>query len=89
MSPRRKGSGESIVPEAEFTSYYGRPILKPPAWKDDIAYYFFLGGLAAGSSLLGAGAQETGRPALRRGTRLTAMGALGLGTFYLIPGPSP
>lgn len=82
MSPKRDDG--SMVPEAEFTSYYGKAILKPPVWKDDIAYYFFLGGLAAGSSLLGAGAQETDRPALRRGTRLTAMGALGLGTYYLI-----
>ena len=24
-------------------SYYGRPVLKPPVWKEDIAYYFFLG----------------------------------------------
>jgi len=73
-----------MVPPAEFGSYYGRPILKPPVWKDDIAYYFFLGGLAAGSSLLAAGADQTGRPGLRRGTRLGALGALGLGTYYLI-----
>jgi formate-dependent nitrite reductase membrane component NrfD len=79
------GSRETpMVPKASFSSYYGRPILKPPVWKDDIAYYFFLGGLAAGCSLLGAGADQTGRPALRRGTRLTALGALGLGSYYLI-----
>jgi polysulfide reductase-like protein len=83
MSPKRRDD-DSMVPPAEFTSYYGKAVLKPPVWKDDIAYYFFLGGLAAGSSLLGAGAQETGRPALRRGTRLTAMGSLSLGTFFLI-----
>ena len=52
-----------MVPRAEFRSYYGRPILKPPAWEEDIAYYFFLGGLSAGSALLGAGADLTGRPA--------------------------
>ncbi len=74
----------SMVPEAEFTSYYGRPVLKPPAWKDDIAYYFFLGGLAAGSSLIAAGADRTGRPALRRGLRLTALASLSAGSFYLI-----
>jgi len=73
-----------MVPRASFTSYYGRPVLKPPVWKDDIAYYFFLGGLAAGCSLLAAGADQTGRPELRRGTRLGALGALGLGTYYLI-----
>jgi formate-dependent nitrite reductase membrane component NrfD len=79
------GSRETpMVPGASFSSYYGRPVLKPPVWKDDIAYYFFLGGLAAGCSLLGAGADQTGRPALRKGTRVTALGALGLGSYYLV-----
>jgi hypothetical protein len=85
--PRRGDDGARetpMVPRASFSSYYGRPVLKPPVWKDDIAYYFFLGGLAAGCSLLGAGADQTGRPALRRGTRLTALGALGAGSYYLI-----
>lgn len=35
--------------------------------------YFFLGGLAGGSSLLAAGADLTGRPVLRRSMRLTAL----------------
>ena len=35
------------MPEAEFTSYYGRPILKAPVWKQpDVPLYLFLGGLA-------------------------------------------
>lgn len=68
----------------EFNSYYGRPVVKPPVWKEDIAYYFFLGGLAAGSSVLAAGADQTGRPSLRRGTRLGAVGSIGLGTVFLI-----
>ena len=54
-----------MVPEATFTSYYGRPVVKPSPWENDIPAYLFLGGLAAGSSLLGAGADLTGRPALR------------------------
>jgi Ni/Fe-hydrogenase subunit HybB-like protein len=66
------------------TTYYGRPVLKPPVWKEDIAYYFFLGGLAAGSSVLAAGADRTGRHRLRRGTRLGAAGAIGVGTAFLI-----
>ena len=73
-----------MVPPADFTSYYGRPVLKPPAWKDDVAYYFFLGGLAAGSSLLAAGADLTGRPSLRRAGRVGALGSLALGTSFLI-----
>ncbi len=73
-----------VVPRATFTSYYGRAVLKPPVWTDDIAYYFFLGGVAAGCSLLAAGADQTAKPALRKGTRLTALGALGLGSVFLI-----
>jgi hypothetical protein len=64
---RRKGRGSrrgdrSMVPDAEFTSYYGRPIVKPSPWEADIPAYLFAGGLAAGSSLLAAGADLTGRP---------------------------
>jgi len=73
-----------MVPKAEFSSYYGRPVLKAPVWKDDIAYYFFLGGLASGSSMLGAGADLSGRPILRKASRLSALGALSAGTYYLI-----
>ncbi len=78
------GREQPMVPRASFSSYYGRPVLKPPVWKDDIAYYFFLGGLSAGCSLLGAGADQTGRPALRRGTRIAALGSLAVGCYYLV-----
>ena len=58
---------QPMVPQAEFTSYYGKPILKPPVWRSpDIPGYLFLGGLAGGSSLLAAGADLTGRPVLSR-----------------------
>jgi formate-dependent nitrite reductase membrane component NrfD len=65
-----------MVPPATFTSYYGRPVVKPSPWEADIPAYLFFGGLAAGSSLLAAGADLTGRPALRRAGRLGAIGAL-------------
>ncbi|NHO84281.1 NrfD/PsrC family molybdoenzyme membrane anchor subunit [Micromonospora sp. CMU55-4] len=86
-APRRrgKGGGEQLnVPPAEFTSYYGRPVLKPPVWRWDIAAYLFTGGLAAGSSLLAAGGQLTGRPALRRAGRVTALAAVGASTYFLV-----
>ncbi len=67
-----------MVPDATFTSYYGRPIVKPAPWAGDIPAYLFLGGLAAGSSLLGAGAAATGRPALARTSRLGALVGIGL-----------
>ncbi|MEV4719166.1 NrfD/PsrC family molybdoenzyme membrane anchor subunit [Micromonospora noduli] len=82
---RRRGGGEELrVPEAEFTSYYGRPILKGPVWKWDIAAYLFTGGLAAGSSLLAAGGQLTGRPALRRAGRVTALAAVSASAVFLV-----
>jgi hypothetical protein len=82
---RDDGSGEiPMVEPAEFASYYGRPVLKPPVWKEDIAYYFFLGGLAAGSSILAAGADMTGRGALRRGSRLGAAASISVGAVFLI-----
>ncbi|WP_406080078.1 NrfD/PsrC family molybdoenzyme membrane anchor subunit [Micromonospora sp. NBC_00858] len=81
----RRGGGEELrVPEAEFTSYYGRPVLKPPVWKWDIAAYLFTGGLAAGSSLLAAGGQLTGRPALRRAGRVTALAAVSASAVFLV-----
>ena len=82
---RGRGEGErAMVPEATFTSYYGRPVVKPSPWKADIPAYFFLGGLAAGSSLLGAGADLTGQPALRRTGRLGALAGISLTLGVLI-----
>lgn len=82
---RADGSREQgMVPPAEFRSYYGRQILKTPAWEDKIAYYFFAGGLSGGSALLAAGADLTGRPALRRGARVGGLAALAAGTYFLI-----
>jgi hypothetical protein len=74
-----------MVPKAEFTSYYGKPVLNPPVWKGlDIAGYFFLGGLAGASSVLAAGAGLTGRPTLARNAEAAAVGALGLSMVALI-----
>ncbi|WP_089154075.1 NrfD/PsrC family molybdoenzyme membrane anchor subunit [Micromonospora sp. NBS 11-29] len=79
-----RGGEQLTVPPAEFTSYYGRPILKPPVWKWDIAAYLFTGGLAAGSSLLAAGGQLTGRPALRRAGRVTSLAAVSASAYFLV-----
>ena len=73
-----------MVPAADFRSYYGRPILKKPVWTHDIAGYLFTGGLAAGSSLVAAGADLTGRPGLRRAGRTAAMAALLASTGLLV-----
>lgn len=73
MSGRR--SRPEVVPEAEFESYYGRPILKEPAWKvPDVPLYLFLGGLAGASAPMAALADLTGRPELARAGRWVAAG---------------
>ncbi|HEX2315559.1 MAG TPA: NrfD/PsrC family molybdoenzyme membrane anchor subunit [Thermomonospora sp.] len=82
---RRRRGEQPMVPEAEFASYYGRPVLNPPVWKAyDIAGYFFLGGLAGASSALAAGAELTGRHRLARNARVGALGAIGLSVAALI-----
>jgi DMSO reductase anchor subunit len=74
-----------MVPRAEFSSYYGRPVVKRPVWNElDIAGYFFTGGIAAGSAALGFGGQVTGRPTLRRTGRLGALAFLGASAVGLI-----
>ncbi|WP_030340600.1 NrfD/PsrC family molybdoenzyme membrane anchor subunit [Streptomyces sp. NRRL S-1022] len=83
---RRRGRGEQpMVPDAEFSSYYGKPVLHKPTWKPlDIAGYLYLGGLAGASSLLAAGADATGRPALGRVAKLGAAGAITLSLAALV-----
>jgi hypothetical protein len=66
-----------MVPDAEFTSYYGKPVLNPPTWQPlDIAGYFFLGGLAGAGSVFAAGAQLTGRPRTARALKISSLTAI-------------
>jgi len=81
---RRRGE-QTMVPEASFTSYYGRPIIKQPTWEArDIAGYLFLGGLAGASSVLAAAAELSGHRRLARGAKVGALGAISLSTAALI-----
>jgi hypothetical protein len=52
----------ATVPRAEWRSYYGRAVLKPPVWKPEIPFYLFSGGLGGASAglawLAGARANE-------------------------------
>ncbi len=79
-----RGGEQLMVPEAAFTSYYGRPVVKPAPWGNDIPAYLFLGGLAAGSSLLAAGADLSNRPDLRRIGRIAAMLSVGAALAALV-----
>lgn len=82
---RRKGRGErALVPDMDVRTYYDRPVVKPPTWKHWIAEYFFLGGLAAGSSVLAFGASRTGRRKLARRAKVSAAGAIAMGAVALV-----
>jgi formate-dependent nitrite reductase membrane component NrfD len=74
-----------MVPDAEFTSYYGRPVVKEVVWTvPDIGGYLFLGGLAGASSVLAAGAQQSGYGELARVAKVAALGAISLSAAALV-----
>jgi DMSO reductase anchor subunit len=74
-----------MVPDAEFTSYYGRPVIKEPVWKvPDVPGYLFLGGLAGASSALAAGAQLSGYRELAKVAKAGALGAISLSAVALV-----
>ncbi|MEV4314058.1 NrfD/PsrC family molybdoenzyme membrane anchor subunit [Actinocrispum sp. NPDC049592] len=81
---RRRGE-QPVVPDTDFVSYYGKPILNGPVWHSpDIPGYLFLGGLAGASSLLAAGAQATGRPGLATVAKTAAAGGIALSLVALV-----
>jgi formate-dependent nitrite reductase membrane component NrfD len=74
-----------MVPDAAFTSYYGKPVLNQPTWEArDIAGYLFLGGLAGAGSAIAAGAHLTARPGLARALKCGAAAAGGLSLAALV-----
>ncbi|TFV90350.1 NrfD/PsrC family molybdoenzyme membrane anchor subunit [Blastococcus sp. CT_GayMR16] len=89
---RRRGNGRrgrnaemAMVDEAEFTSYYGRPIIKAPVWKTpDVPLYLFLGGAAGTSSILAALADASARPSLSRVGRFVAGGGAIASVGFLV-----
>jgi DMSO reductase anchor subunit len=74
-----------MVPDATFTSYYGRPVIKEPVWKvPDVPAYLFLGGVAGASSALAAGAQLSGYRELAKVAKAGALGAISLSAVALV-----
>ena len=74
-----------MVPEAEFTSYYGQPVIKEPVWKVlHVPSYLFLGGLAGASSSLAASAQMAGYGQVAKAAKVSALGAISLSVVALI-----
>src|ERR1700691_3611869 len=82
---RRRRAEQAMVPDAVFTSYYGRPVIKEPVWETpDVPGYLFLGGLAGASSALAAGAQLSGYGELAKVAKIAALGAISLSTVALV-----
>ncbi|MFX4293532.1 NrfD/PsrC family molybdoenzyme membrane anchor subunit [Streptomyces bohaiensis] len=74
-----------MVERASFASYYGRPVIKAPAWKArDIAGYFFLGGLAGAGSVLAAALHAGGAARTATALKVTSVGSVALATAALI-----
>jgi formate-dependent nitrite reductase membrane component NrfD len=63
------------------STYYGKPIIKPPHWRWLIITYFFLGGLAGGEFIIGAVNE------LVRGDRAVSRAARYISVAALIPSP--
>ncbi|MGP3935177.1 NrfD/PsrC family molybdoenzyme membrane anchor subunit [Nonomuraea sp. KM88] len=74
----------AVVPEAEFRSYYGRPVLKPPVWHEPhMPTYLYLGGMSGASSTIAVMARLTGRTRLDRTARIAAAAGASLGAALL------
>ena len=73
-----------MVPKADFSSYYGRPILKRPTWRWFIPAYFFLGGLAGASGPIAGMARLVGRRGLARRARLASLASISVGGILLV-----
>lgn len=92
--PRRRPDPTLMVPEATFekadvenpgfTSYYGRPVIKPLPWKHEIPAYLFVGGVTGGTGLLGCWAHTVGYDTLRRRSRYIAMIGTGVSGALLV-----
>ena len=68
-------NGSITFERGDLSSYYGRPILKEPVWKPEIPCYFFTGGLAGASSVLGLAARAAGNQRLAKSSLWIAVAA--------------
>lgn len=75
--PKRAKYGRGLPKQA---GYYGKPLLKKPHWVWEIIVYFFVGGVAGGSSVVAAVASRFGseddEPIVRTGRYLALLGAI-------------
>lgn len=81
---RRNLSGET-----EFTSYYGRPVVKKPHWVWPVWVYFWAGGIAGGASAIATiadlwGNKEGDRSIVRAGRYIAMAGMLASPVLLII-----
>jgi formate-dependent nitrite reductase membrane component NrfD len=84
IEPRAAGSA---LEAATAPSYYGLPVLKEPVWEWEIPAYFFTGGLAGASAVLGGAAALAGGRGidlLVRRCRLVAAGGAAVSAALLV-----
>jgi formate-dependent nitrite reductase membrane component NrfD len=75
---------DAMVPEAEFRSYYGQPVIKAPVWHEPhMPVYLYLGGLSGAASVMAAMAGLTGRDRLALTARVTAALGATIGAGFL------
>ncbi len=74
-----------MVPEAEFRSYYGQPIIKAPIWHEPhMPLYLYLGGTSGAASVISAVATLTGHDRLALTARVTAAAGAAAGAGFLV-----
>ena len=74
----------AVVPRAEPRSYYGRPVIKRPAWTWEVPFYLFAGGLAGASAPLAFAAERAGNRELARAGWACALAGLAASPPLLI-----
>ena len=76
--------GRGRAPGTNVSEYPGRPVLKGPVWTWEVPAYFFVGGLAGASALLGLAADLAGHRTLARNARLAAAAGAALSPPLLV-----
>jgi len=85
QTPGVRPEGAPFPRASSETGYYGIPLLKQPPWTWEIPLYFFVGGAAGASSVIGALADWIGDDEkLASDARWVAVGGAGLSSALLI-----
>jgi formate-dependent nitrite reductase membrane component NrfD len=79
----RRGGERRMVPKERPTSYYGRPVVKPPVWTWEIPIYFFAGGLGGASATLAYAAERAGNRRLAHSAWMAALAGISVSPVLL------